>query len=616
MMTAIERLPRDISAAAAFSNGARTPYERDLSIDRIFTETARVHPSAPAITDRDCSFTYDVVERGSNRIANALVSLGIKPGAAVGVAFERSTILPPALLGILKAGAAYVPLDPSYPSERTNFMIADAGVALVVTDAADHLPDIPIPRVQVAKLLDHENEERPAEKAGPSSLAYIIFTSGSTGQPKGVAVEHRGVVRLVCDTDYLAIGIDDTFLHFAPLAFDASTFEIWAPLLNGARLAVPKPGLMSMHELAETIDRFDVTAMFLTTALFQRFVDTPSARPRSLRTLLTGGEIASPVHMERFLRALPSCRLVAVYGPTENTTFSTWCDISEAELEGSVPIGKPIANSTAFVLDERLRPLPVGAEGELYLGGDGVAREYVNRPELTAERFVCDPFAGDPGARLYRSGDRARWRTDGLLEFLGRTDDQVKVRGFRIELGEIELALQKHAAVGDAAVVVIERSGEKELVAHVVLCSEGSTSEHQLRAWLSRSLPAFMMPHRIRICRELPLTSSGKVDRIALARSATGPAREEATRSPSVIETGARGLERTIAEIWRDVLGCDTAPGLDENFFDAGGDSLRLLAVHTRIRERLAADVDVTDLFEHGTIRGLAAFINAERERS
>lgn len=604
-----EALPHDWQDALAFGNGLRTSYERDLSIDEVFTAASRAWPQACAIADFDCTLTYDEVERGSNCIANALLSLGVKPGAAVGVAFERSAKLPLVLLAILKAGATYVPLDPSYPRERVGWMIEDAAVSLVVSNDTCCLPEIAVRRISVAELLDWKNDERPDVKSGPSSLAYVMYTSGSTGRPKGVAVEHRGVVRLVRGMDYVAIGPGDAFLHFAPLAFDASTFEIWAPLLNGALLAVPKPGLVSVDELAETIDRFGVTTMFLTTALFQRLVDTSSARLQSLRTLLTGGEIASPPHMARFLQSFPHCRLVAVYGPTENTTFSTWCDISpSATLASNVPIGKPIANSTAFVLDAALQPLPVGVEGELCLGGDGVARGYVNRSELTSERFVGDPFASDSAGRLYRTGDRARWRSDGLLEFLGRDDDQVKVRGFRIELGEIEAALLKHEAVGDAAVVVNEREGEKELVAHVVLRSGRLADEHELRAWLRRNLPSFMIPHRIALRSELPLTPSGKVDRVALA-SAPDASSAAAARCVPAIKTKFSETERTIAEIWRDILRCDAAPGPDENFFDAGGDSLRLLAVHSRLREQLGADVSVTDLFEHCTIRKLAAFI-------
>jgi amino acid adenylation domain-containing protein len=601
----------------ALGRGMFTPYERDRPIDEIFTNVARAWPTACAIVSSDGSLTYDDVERASNRIANALLSLGVEPGAAVGVAFERSIGLPLVLLGILKAGAAYVPLDPAYPRERIEWMIDDARVSLVVTGDAQGSPEISVRQISIAELLVAcKNDERPDVISEPSSIAYVTYTSGSTGRPKGVAVEHRGVVRLVRGTDYVTISANDRFLHFAPLSFDASTFEIWAPLLNGAQLAIPKPGLVTMEELAETIDCYGVTTMFLTTALFQRFVDALSVCPRSLRTMLTGGEVASSTHMARFLQRSPDCRLVAVYGPTENTTFSTWCDITLSDtLASTVPIGKPIANSTAFVLDAALQPQPIGIEGELCLGGDGVARGYLNRPDLTSERFIDDPFAGDSAARLYRTGDRARWRSDGLLDFLGRDDDQVKVRGYRIELGEIEATLQKNEAVADAAVVVAQRDNEKELVAYVVPRWENVIEEYALRAWLSRTLPAYMIPHRIALRRELPLTPSGKVDRVALASAAVSPAgvarSTRGTIAPKFTET-----ESAIAEIWREVLRCDVAPRPDENFFDAGGDSLRLLAVHSQIRERLGADLSITDLFEHCTIRRLAAFVGRAEVRA
>jgi len=593
-------------------------YERDGTVDEVFTQRASERPQALAIVADQRSLTYADVERDANRVANHLFRLGVQPGASVGVGFERSVDLPAALLGILKAGAAYVPLDPSYPGDRLTFMIEDAAVAFVVTDERRaRFPETPAGRIDISAALAAPVERRPALSCGPRSLAYITYTSGSTGRPKGVAIEHRGILRLVRGTDYMAIGTSDAFLHFAPLAFDASTFEIWAPLLNGARLVVPRPGLFAMDELAETIDRFGVTKMFLTTSLFQRLVDAPFARPKSLRHLLTGGEVASPSHATRFLRSLPGCRLSAVYGPTENTTFSTWCDISSTEAIGaSVPIGKPIANSTAFVVDGELRPLPVGVTGELCVGGDGVARGYVNLPELTTERFVHDPFSADPAARLYRTGDRARWRSDGMLEFVGRDDNQVKVRGFRIELGEIEFALRTHQTVHDAAVVVTDRNGEKDVVAYVVPSPGVRADERDLCAHLSLTLPPYMVPHHIVMRSELPLNPSGKVDRVALARSlAPAPqVRPASVASRLVRDSSAVSLERTIGDIWRELLGCERE--LDENFFDAGGDSLRLLSVHARLRERLNVDVSVTDLFEQSTIRKLAAFVARSHAQS
>ncbi|HMD01718.1 MAG TPA: non-ribosomal peptide synthetase, partial [Candidatus Baltobacteraceae bacterium] len=444
------------------------------------------------------------------------------------------------------------------------------------------------------------------------------YTSGSTGRPKGVAVEHRNVVRLVRKTDYVEIATSDTLLHYAPLGFDASTFEIWGALLNGARLAIPAPGLQTMDELAATIERFGVTTLFLTTALFARFVDLTPAGSSPLRCVLTGGEVASGPHLRRFLESLPDCRLLHVYGPTENTTFSTFHALALADTNAdNIPIGRPIANSSAYVLDEELRPLPAGAIGELCVGGDGVARGYLNAPELTAERFVADPFSEDPAARLYRTGDRARFRSDGALEFLGRSDGQVKVRGYRIELGEIETALRAAPGVRDAVAVVLERDGGKDIVAHVAASPGFGLDEGALRAHLARTLPRYTRPHRIIIHEELPLGPNGKLDRVALTRRAapTGvPTRGTPPRFAR--DASALARERAVAGIWREVLGCEQDPGRDENFFDLGGDSLRLLTVHARLSERFGVRVCTTDLLEQTTIRKLAAFLEREEVRS
>ena len=647
---------------AAPGLGPRTPYERTATIHQVFSAQAARTPLAIAVVSDAGFLTYAELELRSNRLAGYLGALGVGPGAAVGVAFDRSLHLPVALLGILKAGAAYVPLDPGYPYERLAFMCADAAVSVVLTAGSpadclrrgglrtiDLLDDaaaieavgdaVAIKAVCDAAAIEMVGDagdalasetavdRAPVRDEGADSLAYITYTSGSTGRPKGVAIEHRGVVRLVRGADYFAVAPGDAFLQFAPLAFDASTFDIWAPLLNGARLAVPRPGLLSMDELAASIDRFGVTTLFLTTSIFERLVDTPSARPRSLRRLFTGGEVASVAHMRRFRAAFPDCSLVAVYGPTENTTFSTWCEIDALEPNESVPIGRPIANSSAYVLDESLRPVPVGTVGELCVGGDGVARGYLNASEASAERFVPDPFAGETGARLYRTGDRARYRADGLLEFLGRSDDQVKVRGFRIELGEVETALRTHPGVATAAVVLAQRDSGKTLVAYVVAAPGARTGERALREHLAEKLPPYMLPARIELLETLPVQANGKVDRQALVRLAANapkPTRSFApTLHPSFASTlppsfsGARTSgtsQRRVAEIWRTVLGAGADPGLDENFFDVGGDSLSLLSLHRRLQIELGVSLSITDLFTHTTIRKQAAFVERPRD--
>lgn len=601
-------------AVLASSFGLRTDYEREASIDELFTDRARERPDAIAVVAEGLEITYAQLRRDAEAIAVNLQAAGVGPGATVGIALGRSPYLPAALLGVLRAGAAYVPLDAAYPQARLASMVEDASVEFVLTesDGAGLVSNF-ASSIAINKALAASGEPRSVQGGRAESLAYVMYTSGSTGRPKGVAIEHRGVVRLVRKTDYVEIAPGDTILQSAPASFDASTFEIWGALLNGARLAMPPAGMLTIEDLAETIERFEVTTLWLTAPLFRRFVDA-GVRPASLRCVLAGGDIVSASHARSFLNAFPNCRLINGYGPTENTTFSTAHAITLADTNsGAIPIGRPIANSSAYVVDENLDPVPMGEAGELCVGGDGVARGYLNEPKLSAERFVADPFALDPAARLYRTGDRVRFRADGILEFLGRSDNQVKVRGHRIELGEIEAVLRAYSAIRDAAVVAVERDGEKDIVAHVIVVPASQTDESSVRAHLRNVLPPFMLPHRLVLRRELPLTPGGKVDRVALVRESPEQARPPA---PRFFRDRSEAREQAIATIWREVLGSEREPGLDENFFDAGGDSLRLLAVRKRLRERLGFSVSATDLFEQTTIRRLAAFLAATDRRS
>jgi amino acid adenylation domain-containing protein len=586
-------------------------YEREATIDAVFVRRAQERPAAIAVLGaRGERLTYAELDRTASRVANFLCSRGIRQGDRVGVAFERSLDLPAVLLGILRAGAAYVPLDPSYPSGRLQALIEDAGVAAIVGSGAA-VPAAGRPVIEASAATGHADDRRPADPGDGGSLAYVMYTSGSTGHPKGVAVEQRGVTRLVCATDYVAIGEADTFLHLAPLAFDASTFEIWAPLLNGACLAIAAPGVLGVDEIAAAVARHGVTTLWLTASIFNEFVDAGRPVPQTLRQLLVGGDVVSPEHARRFIAANPACRLINGYGPTENTTFSCCYPIPSADaIADTVPIGKPIRHTTAHVLDDDMRPVEDGAVGELYVGGDGVARGYLNLPAQTAERFIPDPSATHPGARLFRTGDRVRRRADGVLEFCGRADGQVKVRGFRIELGEIEAALRAQAAVRDAAVTVGEIAGYKEIVGHIVIEPDVLYDERALRANLAETLPAFMLPNRIATYDALPRNPSGKLDRGALERSRP----RVAPAAPRFGRGAHTELERTIGGIWRELLGCDGA--LDQNFFDAGGDSLRLLAMRARLQQRLNVDLSVTDLFEQSTIRKLASFVSQAQARA
>jgi amino acid adenylation domain-containing protein/non-ribosomal peptide synthase protein (TIGR01720 family) len=553
------------------------------TIHGLFAAQAIRAPDAVAVVFGDASLTYAELARQARRVAGRLRRLGVAPESRIAIAAERSIALVPGLLGILQAGCAYLPLDPDLPAERRQFLLADAGA-------------VPL------DLLDPEEEgdgEVPLPAVAASQLAYVMYTSGSTGQPKGVAVTHGNVVRLVREARWAAMGSDETFLQLGNLAFDVAVFETWAPLLNGGRLALfpgHRPGL---DELAAAIDRYGVTSLWLTSGLFHQMVSEGLEGLRPLRQLLAGGDVLSPSHVRQALAGLPGCTVVNGYGPTENATFTTCFPMRDADgWDTTVPIGRPIQGTTVHVLDTGLRPVPVGVWGELLTGGDGVARGYLNRPSLTAERFIPDPFSAAVGGRLYRTGDLVRWRPDGLLEFFGRIDHQIKVRGFRIEPGEIEAALVAHPAVREAVVVARAVTGrENQLVAYVA--GDALPEPEALRAFLRSRLPEPMVPTFFVPLAALPLNANGKVDRRALP----------APRPPVRAAAGAvlpRDLkEERLAAIWREVLGIDRV-GIHDNFFQLGGDSILSIQIVARAR-REGLLFTPRQLFEHQTVAELAA---------
>lgn len=437
-------------------------------VHEIFAEQAARNPHAIAAVCEDRKLTYDELNRRANQLAHFLRSRGAGPETPVGICVERSLEMLVGLLGILKAGGAYVPLDPSYPDERLAFMLADSGIRIVL--AQDHLSQ----RFSDVDLIslnnDASSEENPENLCTPANLAYVMYTSGSTGVPKGVSIPHRAVVRLVKETDYARFDREQVFLQFAPLSFDASTFEIWGSLLNGARLAVMPPGSASLAQLGSAVERYGVTTLWLTAGLFHQMADAELEKLSGLKQLLAGGDVLSPAHVEQVARELDHCQLINGYGPTENTTFTCCYPVKPDEtFDGSVPIGFAISNTQVFILDEAMQPVVDGEPGELYIAGDGLARGYLNDAALTAERFVPHPFSPAPGARLYRTGDSVRHFGDGPIEFLGRLDQQVKIRGYRIELGEVESALAQHPAVRESIVLARpDGHGNKRLVAYVV----------------------------------------------------------------------------------------------------------------------------------------------------
>ena len=537
----------------------------------------------------------------------------MEPRAPVGLCLERSLEMVVGLLGILKAGGAYVPLDPGYPRERLELMLGDGGVSVVVTDerSAGHLPD-GLELVHLDRdgpLIAERPDFAPRQAVGGDDLAYIVYTSGSTGRPKGVTVPHRGVLRLVEGANYARLAEDEVFLFLAPLSFDASTFEIWGCLLNGGRLAVLPGSLPALDALPQALARNGVTTVWLTAGLFHQMVDEHLEDLGRLRQLLAGGDVLSPSHVRTVLATHPRLALVDGYGPTESTTFACCHRMAAPEQpSGTIPIGRPISNTRVHLLDDHLEPVPIGVPGDLYIGGDGLARGYVGSPALSAERFLPDPFGVAPGGRLYRTGDRARLLADGRIAFLGRDDEQVKVRGFRVELREIERALGEHPEVQDAVLLAREDGrGDKQLVAYVVAVEGVGPTAQSLREHLKEKLPQHMIPGAFVVLDALPLTPNGKVDRAALPppRGAEETATFVAPRTP---------LEERLAGFWREVLGTPLI-GVHDDFFELGGQSLIALRLVSRMREGFEVELEVRDIFEHPTVAGLGELVS-ERSRA
>ena len=589
-------------------SGARTDYPSHLCIHQLFEEQARQTPDSVAVVFGDESLTYARLNARANQLAHHLRDCGVGPEVPVGVCLERSAEMLPALLAVLKAGGAYLPLDPSSPRGWLLGLLADARSPIVLTRAR-HLESLSGYSGRVFALeglrdaIDRQGRDDLPNVTTADNLAYVMYTSGSTGRPKGVSVIHRAVVRLVKNTNYADFNLGETFLQLAPLAFDASTFEIWGSLLNGARLVVMPPEPPSLEELGRALRRHEVTTLWLTAGLFHVMVDEQLEALKGVRHILAGGEALSAPHVERLLDEAGGTRLTNGYGPTENTTFSTYYSMSgPRRFAGPVPIGRPISNTQVYILDEDLQPVPCGVQGEVYVGGDGLARDYLHRPALTAERFVPHPFGDAPGARLYRTGDVARFLPTGDVEFLGRRDEQVKIRGFRIEPGEAEAVLRQHASVRDAAVVAREgAAGQRQLVAYVV---GPQGAQEELRQYLRERLPDYMVPSAFVTLDSLPLTPNGKVDRRALpapeSASADGAGRYEAPRTEA---------ERVLCEVWAQVLGRERV-GVRDNFFDLGGDSILSIQVVARAG-RAGLRLTPRQVFEHPTVAELAAVVGA-----
>ncbi|MDO0915426.1 amino acid adenylation domain-containing protein [Streptomyces sp. DT2A-34] len=557
----------------------------------LFAAQAARTPDRVAVEEGGTRLTYRELDARAAALARELVACGAGPERRVVVAMDRSADLVVALLAVVRTGASYVPLDTLWPEERRRFVLADTGASVLLTDG------------EAPRALGPVTARGHATVAHPDVLAYVIHTSGSTGVPKGVAVTHRDVIALAADAK-LSGGAHERVLLHSSHAFDASTYEIWVPLLNGGRIVVAPPGPLTAPRVEELVAGHGLTGMFLTAGLLRVLAEEAAGCFAGLREVWTGGERVPPEPLRAVLDACPGTTVVAAYGPTEATTFATCRAFAPGDrVPDAVPLGRPLDGTRAYVLDGALGLVPPGTVGELYLAGAGVARGYAHRPGPTAERFVADPFAatyGLSGERMYRTGDLARWTPDGQLEFAGRADDQVKVRGFRIEPGEVEAVLGEQEGVGHAAVVVREdRPGDRRLVAYVVPAGGVARDEvdpAQVTAAAAERLPGPLVPSAVVVLDALPLTVNGKLDRAALpAPGRTTAAGGRAPRSER---------ERALCALFAEVLALPDVT-IDDSFFALGGDSLTSLRLAGRVRSALGVDLDLPLLFRHPTVASL-----------
>jgi len=582
--------------------GVTTAYPREATIGGLFLETARRFPQREALRSGGCSLTYFQLHSEASQFALQLREAGIAPGDLIAISSRPSPEMIIGFLAILLAGGGCVPIDPTYPADRFAQLLADCGASIGLATAGCETGYPPGWKGRIIPIHAVGNAAAPAELAETALTAehpaHLLFTSGSTGRPKGVLLTHRGVARLVRNQNFLTITPDDVFLQAAPASFDASLLEIWGPLLNGGRLVLLPDG-PGIAEIATAVREHGVTTLWLTSGLFQLLMSENPACLKGLRYLLSGGDVLSPPHVRRALASLPGTRLINGYGPTENTTFTTCHTITPADLEKpSIPIGKPIANTTVYLLDGMLRLVPIGVPGELFAGGDGLAIGYHGAAELTAEKFINHPEFG----RLYRTGDLCRRATDGTIEFLGRADQQVKVRGFRVELGEIEALLASHPDVREAKVAVRGEDAEtKRILAWVIPGKLGEVQAADLNGFLAARLPAYMRPDAVGIVESFPLNANGKIQVSALpdpVKSRSETVAKAAT--PPVGET-----EKQLAGIWSELLGIAEI-NRDDDFFALGGHSLMALRLFARIHSEFDRSLPLATLLQHPTIEGLA----------
>ncbi|HLP58576.1 MAG TPA: amino acid adenylation domain-containing protein, partial [Candidatus Deferrimicrobium sp.] len=585
-------------------------YPKDKTIEQLVAGQVENSPDRIALVGAvgPVHLTYRRLNERAGGLAGLLINKGVLADHIVGIMMERSIEMIIGMLGILKSGGAYLPIDPAYPRERIDYMLKDSAAKLLVT--TNNKEGEKVGRWEGEKILLEFIIHHPKHLSlhhssfiihHSSRLAYIIYTSGSTGNPKGVMVEHHHVGRLVKNAGYINFSSYDRLLPTGSAAFDITTFEIWGPLCNGAGLMlVDKETLLNTEKLKEILFKQDITVLHLIPQLFNQLAVRDMELFAGLRYFLVGGDQVSPVYINRLRQKYPHLKILHMYGPTENTTFSTFFPVAH-DYEFNIPIGKPVANTTAYIVDSYGHLQPVGVMGQLYVGGAGVARGYLNNPELTSAKFINLEHA-----KLYCTGDLARWLADGNIEFLGRIDTQVKIRGYRVELGEIENCLLNYPGLEEAVVLAQEESsGEKYLAAYMVADKEYGVSE--LRDYLAKELPDYMVPAYFVQLEKMPLTPNGKIDRKALPE----PGLENGV---SYMGPG-NAIEKKLVELWVEILGKDeTSLGIDDNFFHRGGHSLKAAKLMARIHRVFNVKISLGELFKAPTIRAIASAVAQSQE--
>lgn len=602
------------------SNATDREWPRGFCIHQLFEQQVQKSPLAVAVELGGRSLTYQELNRRANQLAHALRRRGVGPNTLVGVSLERSLEVVIALYGILKAGGAYVPLDPTYPQDRLKLMVQSSGLRLLLCDLRSAPSFTGSAGLEVlcldtvGSVYAAESTDNPVGQVTPDDLIYVIFTSGSTGTPKGAAVYHRGFTNLlhwfVTEFEFSA---QDRVLLMSSLSFDLTQKNLYAPLIRGGTLHLYPPGPYDISQLGKLISLHGITYLNCTPSAFypliEPFEDDVARRLASLRVVCLGGEPISIPRTRAWLsHPLSRAEIANTYGPTECTDICGFFRLTRENLDryGFVPLGKPIYNVQIAILDADLRPCPVGTPGELCIGGTGIGAGYLNDPELTRAKFIPNTLPDIAGTQLYRTGDQARWLPDGVIEFLGRLDHQVKVRGHRVELREIEHALEQHPAVREAVIVACKRQeaeGAQTLAGFVTLRPGPIEEPSALRQFLKDRLPDYMVPSSLTVLEAFPLSPNGKVDRRALTERAMSVAVPETAPAPA-----GEDLMETITQLWREVLQ-RAEVGLDESFFDLDGDSIRLAQLHARLQTLAKRDFPLTQLFAHTTVRAQTAFL-------